>query len=87
MRHLSSLLFCVVIHAFCIGSLQADVINEYAKLLPSDGAERDYFGRSVSISGDTMVAGVPRENSIRVNNLESDIGHLCICTHFVLGSV
>ena len=31
--------------------------NEQDKLLASDGAERDYFGRSVSISGDYAIIG------------------------------
>ena len=32
-------------------------LNEDAKLLASDGAESDYFGRSVAVSGDSVVAG------------------------------
>lgn len=34
-----------------------DSTQESAKLLPSDGATADYFGYSVAISGDTVVAG------------------------------
>ncbi len=36
----------------------ADNWGEVAKLTASDGAADDYFGRSVSISGDTVVVGV-----------------------------
>ena len=35
------------------------VTNETQKLTASDGAAGDYFGRSVSVSGDTAVVGVP----------------------------
>ncbi|WP_309399388.1 FG-GAP repeat protein [Cerasicoccus maritimus] len=31
--------------------------TEQAKLMPSDGASSDYFGRSVSLSGDTAIVG------------------------------
>jgi hypothetical protein len=37
-------------------------MNEAAKLIPSDGAESDYFGFSMSISGDYLVAGAPYDN-------------------------
>ena len=33
--------------------------TERAKLLPGDGAAEDWFGTSVSVSGDTAVAGAP----------------------------
>jgi hypothetical protein len=33
--------------------------HETAKLTPSDGIERDYFGQTVSISGKTIVVGAP----------------------------
>ena len=32
-------------------------VNEDAKLLPSDAAEDDYFGRSAAVCGDTVVVG------------------------------
>jgi len=35
-------------------------LNESAKLLATKGAASDYFGRSVSISGDTVVVGASR---------------------------
>jgi len=34
---------------------------EESKLVPSDGASLDYFGRSVSISGDTVLVGAYRD--------------------------
>ena len=34
-------------------------MTEIAKLTASDGAESDYFGRSVAIDGDTIVVGAP----------------------------
>ncbi len=37
-------------------------MNEIAKLIPSDGAESDYFGFSISISGDYLVAGAPNDD-------------------------
>lgn len=33
------------------------VVNEVAKLLPSDGAANDFFGNSVAVSGNTAVIG------------------------------
>ena len=39
---------------------QAPIVNnEETKLLPSDGADYDYFGYSVATSGDTVVVGAP----------------------------
>jgi len=35
----------------------SSTLNQSAKLLATDGAVSDYFGRSVSISGDTLVVG------------------------------
>lgn len=37
--------------------------TEQAKLLPHDGAEQDYFGYSVSLSGDTVVIGAHWEDA------------------------
>jgi len=39
--------------------------SEQQKLLASDGGEYDYFGRSVAISGDTLVVGAPGRESQR----------------------
>ena len=36
--------------------------TEQAKLLPSDGAADDLFGRSVAVDGDTVVIGAPRDD-------------------------
>ncbi len=38
------------------------VVNEDAKLLPSDGAAFDEFGASVSVNGDTVVVGATRDD-------------------------
>lgn len=35
--------------------------RQLAKLLPADGAENDYFGHSVAISGTTCVVGAPED--------------------------
>ena len=40
----------------------ATTSTETAKLLPSDGAAADYFGNSVSISGDNLVIGASRDD-------------------------
>ena len=37
-------------------------VNEAAKLTASDAAAGDTFGTSVSISGDVVVAGAPRDD-------------------------
>jgi hypothetical protein len=39
--------------------------TQQAKLLASDGAELDAFGVSVSLSGDTALIGVPRDDNIK----------------------
>jgi hypothetical protein len=42
--------------------------GEVLRLIASDGAENDWFGYSVSISGDTVVIGVPgREGTLQVD--------------------
>jgi uncharacterized repeat protein (TIGR01451 family) len=41
----------------------AGVWTEQQKLLPADVAERDEFGYSVSVSGDTIVAGSPGDDT------------------------
>lgn len=38
-----------------------------AKLLASDGAAGDWFGRSVALSGDTAVIGAPNDDDLGVN--------------------
>ncbi len=40
----------------------ADAWGQVAKLLASDGADNDYFGRSVAISGDTVVVGANQDD-------------------------
>ncbi len=57
MRKFTSLLISVVVLALCTAPLQAVVINEFQKLLASDGEEGDRFGITVSISGNTAVVG------------------------------
>jgi cysteine-rich repeat protein len=42
---------------FISSSVPGQVLNESQKLLPSDGAEHDAFGSSVSVSGDVAVVG------------------------------
>ncbi|MDP6693784.1 MAG: FG-GAP repeat protein, partial [Phycisphaerales bacterium] len=44
----------------CVGeaSAQTPIVNEEAKLLPADGSSYDYFGYSVSISGNRALIGV-----------------------------
>ena len=37
---------------------------EQAKLLPDDGAAQEFFGRSVAISGETVVIGAPRDDDL-----------------------
>lgn len=41
--------------------------TEQAKLLPDDGAYLDYFGRSVSVSGDTVVVGAHGDDDTEAN--------------------
>jgi hypothetical protein len=43
---------------------QADVINEDAKLIASDGDSLDTFGWSVGISGDAAIVGAPHEGEL-----------------------
>jgi len=42
----------------------AGVLEEDAKLLPTDGAEEDNFGLSVAVSGGTVVAGAPFHDDV-----------------------
>ena len=49
-----------------MGGCWSGTLNEDAKLLASDGAEGDYFGLSVSISGDRVVAGAYRNDDYGV---------------------
>ncbi len=39
-----------------------------AKLVPADGAASDYFGYSVGISGDTVIAGAYKDDDYRVDS-------------------
>ena len=43
-------------------------LNETAKLTASDGASNDLFGSSVSISGDTIVAGAPGPSGLSAHH-------------------
>lgn len=40
-----------------------DIWTQQAKLLPTDGATRDYFGSCLSLSGDTAIIGTDRKDS------------------------
>ena len=40
-------------------SANADLGDQLAKLLPDDGVAGDFFGRSVAISGATVIVGAP----------------------------
>ena len=44
------------------------IVNEIAKLLASDGAAGDTFGRSVDIDGDVAVIGAPPALSSIISN-------------------
>jgi len=48
-----------IVEGVCVGHIGAGVTipQQIAKLLASDGAASDYFGQSVSISGDTALVG------------------------------
>jgi len=48
---------CLLSVMFLGTATYGDVVNEDFKLLASDGATEDYFGNSVSISGDTALIG------------------------------
>ena len=45
--------------------LMIDPLIQKAKLTASDGVANDYFGHSVSVSGDTVVVGAPIDESSR----------------------
>ena len=38
-------------------------VQEFNKLVDPDGAADDWFGRSVAVSGDTIIVGAPGHNS------------------------
>lgn len=46
-------------------TIDPTIINESAKLLASDGAVNDLFGRSVAMAGDMVVAGAPGDDSFK----------------------
>ncbi len=62
MRPLMLIQTLVCVLTLCVNLLQADVINEYAKLLASDGAAEDQFAQAVSVSGETAVIGSPYDD-------------------------
>ena len=55
--------------------LTIDPIFQFAKLTASDGARDDYFGTSVSISGDTIVVGAPFDDG---NGLSSGSAYVFV---------
>ena len=55
-------LFTLWLGIFGVSTGYALTLNEAQKLLASDGAERDFFGNSVSISGDVAVIGAVRDD-------------------------
>jgi hypothetical protein len=50
-------------YVYVVPSHPLEHVLETAKLTASDGQANDYFGDSVSISGDTIVVGAPGANS------------------------
>lgn len=50
-------------YIFALNDVDPNNWVQLAKLLPSDGAENDYFGCSVDISGDTAIIGALRGES------------------------
>jgi hypothetical protein len=57
------------------GVVSAQVTNEKAKLVPSDGAAFDSFGSSVAISGTTAIVGAIGDED---NGSDSGSAYLCI---------
>lgn len=47
---------CTLAFSFASQSASGQVLNEFAKLLPSDGEAHDHFGGYVAVSGDVVVA-------------------------------
>ena len=61
-KKLSLLLWAVILVLLSRGVMQAQAVNESAKLVASDGAPGDFFGGSVSVSGATAVVGAHLDN-------------------------
>ena len=51
-------------------------VNESVKLLPSDGAERDFFGGSVSLSGNAGLIGAIEDNYLNYGSTGS--AYICL---------
>jgi hypothetical protein len=53
---------------------ESDIFQQIAKLRPpysGDAAPNDQFGRSVDVSGDLMIVGVPDDDDVQNPNSES----------------
>ena len=61
-KKLSLILWVVILVLLSRGVMQAQTVNESAKLLASDGAAGDVFGFEVAVSGDTAVVGAFRDD-------------------------
>ncbi|MEE8154748.1 MAG: FG-GAP repeat protein [Phycisphaerales bacterium] len=57
MRYLTPLLLAAAASVLSTGAAYADLGDQLFKLLPDDGAEFDFFGKSVAISGTTAIVG------------------------------
>ena len=57
MRYLTPLLFAAAATVLNPAPAYADLGDQLFKLLPDDGAEGDWFGYSVAISGATVIVG------------------------------
>ena len=63
-RTLCGFLTCIAL----VPPAGAQTINETAKLIPTDGASSDYFGREVAIEGATAVVAAPGDNDLGGNS-------------------
>ena len=57
MRYLTPVLFAAAASVLSTAPAYADLGDQLFKLLPDDGAEGDWFGHSVAISGTTAIVG------------------------------
>ena len=63
-----ALMASTVVCSSGFGQTVDDFISESAKLTASDGDFEDYFGYSVSISGDSVVVGAYRDDDSGINS-------------------
>lgn len=74
-------LFAFALFSIVLSPLHASAITETARLVPSDGAQFDNFGKSVSLSGTTLAIGAP---FAEVDTFES-VGAVYIFEHDGVG--